>query len=168
MRRSRLSTFTSAAMGAVALTAIHEFARRRLPDAPRMDVLGMRALRRIVPDADTQPRGQLRTWALAGDLLANSLYYSLIPAETAAATWHRAAVLGAAAGAGALLLPETLGLGEPPHVHTPANQWMTVGWYVAGALVTAALSTRFTSDGVIHNGNRRHKPGLRRRSEAAF
>ena len=48
-------------------------------------------------------------------------------------TWLRAVVLGTAAGLGAIVLPERLGLGTPPHSHRRTNGLMTVGWYVAGA-----------------------------------
>jgi len=136
----------SGVAGAVALTAIHELARRRVPDAPRLDVLGMRALRRWVPAFQHErPRSsRLRGWAVAGDLVANTLYYAAVPASTPGATWQRASALGVAAGAGASLLPKPMGLGEPPHRESPGNQWMTVAWYSAGALVAAAVANMLT------------------------
>jgi hypothetical protein len=104
-----------------------------------MDVLGMGALRRFIPALQHEwPRSsRLYRLALAGDLVANTMYYSAIPARDRATTWNRAAALGLAAGAGALLLPETLGLGDPPSSELRANQAMTVAWYVAGALAAA-------------------------------
>lgn len=131
----------SGAIGALALTAVHEMGRRRLPYAPRMDVLGMRALRRLPAFEHERPRSaRLQRWALAGDLIANSLYYAAVPAASAASTWARAAALGVAAGVGALALPERMGLGEAPNSQRVANQAMTVAWYVAGALATAAAA----------------------------
>jgi hypothetical protein len=131
----------SGAVGAATLTAVHEAGRRRLSYAPRMDVLGMRALRRLPAFEHEQPRSsRLRRWALAGDLIANSLYYAAVPAASARTTWGRAAALGLAAGVGALALPPRLGLGDPPDSHRRANQAMTVAWYVAGALATAAAA----------------------------
>ena len=148
MNRSWLSSLMSGAAGAVALTAIHEVGRRQLPYAPRMDVLGMRALRRIVPAFEHErPRSsRLRAWALAGDLLANTIYYSAVPAKTSARTWGRAAALGLGAGVGALLLPEPMGLGTPPESEKRANQAMTVAWYVLGALVAAAAANGIRHD----------------------
>jgi hypothetical protein len=144
MLRTTLSTLTSGAAGAVALTAIHELARQRVPYAPRMDVLGMRALRRIAPALQHErPRSsRLRRWALAGDLIANALYYAAVPGRTTSETWGRAAALGLSAGTGALLLPSAIGLGEAPDAERRANQAMTVAWYVAGALVAAAVANR--------------------------
>ena len=142
MMRSWISSLTSGAAGAVALTAIHELGRRQLTYAPRLDVLGMRALRRFVPgfEHDRPRSSRLRRWALAGDLLANTVYYAAIPSRSRGGTWTRAAALGLSAGAGALLLPEPMGLGDAPHAERRASQAMTVAWYVAGALVSAALS----------------------------
>ena len=120
-----LRCLVSGVIGAGALTMIHETMRRRHPDAPRMDLLGMRALRQL---------------ALAGDIVANSVYYAAISAPTAAETWLRAVALGSAAGVGALMLPGPLGLGEPPKSDRTANQVMTIAWYLAGALAAAAAA----------------------------
>jgi hypothetical protein len=137
-----LRSLTSGAVGAIVLTAVHEAARRRLSYAPRMDVLGMRAIRRFAPEMEHErPRSsRLRKLALAGDLAANTLYYSAVPARTPAKTWGRAALLGVAAGVGALLLPERMGLGNPPNSEVRANQAMTIAWYVAGALAAAVAA----------------------------
>lgn len=142
MNRFFPSSLVSGLAGALVLTAIHEAARRRFPDAPRMDVLGMRALRRFVPAlAHEQPRSsRLRRLALAGDIVANTAYYAAVPGATAARTWTRATLLGVAAGAGALTLPRRIGLGDAPRVERPANQVMTMAWYVAGALAAAATA----------------------------
>lgn len=141
MMRAWLRSLASGAIGATALTAVHELGRARLPYAPRMDVLGMRALRRMPLFEHERPRSsRLRRWALVGDLLANSLYYASIPAATRRATWVRGAALGVAAGVGALALPTRLGLGEAPDAHRRANQAMTVAWYLVGAMAAAAAA----------------------------
>ena len=142
MRPAALRNLVSGAAGAGALTAIHELGRRLRPDAPRMDIVGMRALVQGMLRAGTPPPDfdGLHRLALAGDLAANSLYYSAIPAATRAATWRRAAMLGLAAGAGALALPPRMGLGDPPHSGSRANQVMTVAWYVAGACAAALVA----------------------------
>ena len=126
--------------GAVVLTVVHESLRRFVPDAPRMDVLGMRSIEKLMAKADAEPpqdKDELHTWALAGDVLSNSLYYSL--AGTGKSAWWRGAALGAAAGVGAVLLPGPLGLGEEPSNKTTKTQAMTVGYYLLGGLVAAAL-----------------------------
>lgn len=129
-------SLASGTAGALALTALHELVRRRVDYAPRMDVVAMRGLFRVLPGERHDPR-RLHQLALAGDLLSNSLYYSIIAAPTRGETWMRAAILGTAAGLGALLLPERMGLGEPPHVEHRANRFMTIAWYMAGAAAAA-------------------------------
>ena len=136
-------SLTSGAIGALGLTVLHELARRRVSNAPRMDLMGIRALRRMSPKLH-EPHvssERLHTVALAGDLMCNSLYYAAIPGRTPTSTWTRAAVLGLAAGFGALLLPEPMGLGPPPHSDRRSNQAMTVAWYAAGAAATAVAAT---------------------------
>lgn len=126
--------------GAVALTMIHEGARRELRHAPRMDVLGMRAIRRGMRWLGLRPfeGRELRAVAMAGDVLSNALYYSVV--GRGAHAWRRGALLGAAAGVGAVVLPGVLGLGARPSRRTAATAAMTVGWYLAGGLVAAAAS----------------------------
>jgi hypothetical protein len=128
------------ACGAATLTAVHQFARRVTDEAPRMDVLGERAIARTLAARGTPvpPQPALHRWALAGDLVANSAYYSLVVCGREPRVWRRAIALGLAAGAGALLLPRPLGLGEAPRSDHMANQVMTVAWYVIGALAAAA------------------------------
>ena len=124
--------------GAAALTAVHQAARMVSDNAPRMDVVGMRAIARgrdAAAIGDTTPGSgehpSLYNMALAGDLVFNSAYYSL------ATTWARGAALGLIAGIGALLLPKRMGLGDPPGSEHVSNQVMTVAWYVVGGLAAA-------------------------------
>ena len=123
--------------GAVALTAVHQAARAVTDSAPRMDVVGMRALSRGAQAAGTEApqshKGLYRA-TLAGDLICNSAYYSL------ATTYTRGAVMGLLAGLGALVLPQRLGLGIPPKSELLSNQVMTVAWYLVGGLVAAATA----------------------------
>lgn len=127
----------SGAAGAVALTAVHQAARTVTADAPRMDVVGMRALARGVRAAGGEaPKTHAGLYGatLAGDLIANSLYYSL------ATNYTRGTVLGLLAGIGALVLPERMGLGVPPKSQLLSNQVMTVAWYLVGGLAAAATA----------------------------
>ena len=133
-------SLVSGAAGAIALTAIHDLARRHVDYAPRMDVVAMRGLDRALPGNYHHSR-RLQRFALAGDLVANSLYYSGVPAATTVATWRRAAVLGAIGGLGALLLPERMGLGEPPYSRYLLNKVMTIAWYLAGGAAAAIAAT---------------------------
>lgn len=128
-------------VGAVVLTAVHETARQLIPEtAPRMDVLGMRGLRKLLGKANApQPdHNTLFTLTMAGDLLSNGLYYSLV--GTGKSAWQRAAVLGLAAGVGGVLLPGSMGLGEGPSNRTTPTRLMTVAWYLLGGLATAGAA----------------------------
>lgn len=126
--------------GALVLTAIHETARRISPDAPRMDVLGMRGLRKLLDQADTpQPDSDtLFGLTMAGDIVSNGLYYSLVGRGKKA--WRRGALLGLAAGLGGVVLPGPLGLGDAPSSRTPQTRLMTVAWYLLGGLAAAGTS----------------------------
>ena len=129
--------------GAVALTALHETARRLRPhDAPRMDVLGERGLRKILNLADLpQPaEGVAYTATMLGDILSNGLYYSLV--GSGKHSLQRGLLLGTAAGVGGVLLPGPMGLGEAPSNRTPQTQAMTVAWYTVGGLVAGLVSQR--------------------------
>ncbi|MBX0333981.1 hypothetical protein K3G39_12110 [Pontibacter sp. HSC-14F20] len=132
--------------GAVALTIAHETLRRLVPEAPRMDVLGMRAISKIMKKAGAQPPegGALRTWAMVGDVVSNSLYYSL--AGAGKDSWLRGSLLGAGAGAGAVLLPGPMGLGTDPSNRTNSTRAMTVGLYLMGGLVAAAVGSTLACD----------------------
>jgi hypothetical protein len=129
----------SGAAGALALTAVHQLARRRLPYAPRMDVLGMRAIARGVHRAGKRPPTgrSLYRFTLAGDLLSNAAYYSAVALGGRNAV-RTGAGLGLAAGVGALVLPPVIGLGHPPHVRAWSNRLMTMAWYTLGGLVAGA------------------------------
>ena len=47
--------------------------------------------------------------------------------------------MGLSAGIGALKMPEPLGLDDTPVTHTNTTKALTVGYYLFGALVTAAM-----------------------------
>jgi hypothetical protein len=128
--------------GAAALTAVHQLARRVTTSAPRMDVVGERAVVKTVEafGGTPPPERSLYRIALAGDLLANSAYYSLIACGRDAAIWTRAITLGLAAGVGALVLPQRMGLGPAPRSWQRSNQAMTLAWYLIGALSTACTA----------------------------
>lgn len=147
--------------GAVTVTLINEIARRTIPHAPRLDALGMRALAATlrgaggaVPDHDT-----LFYETLAGDLLSNSLYYSLVGFGGARGAWLRGALLGLAAGVGAALLPPKVGLGHQPGERAPDTQLMTVAWYTLGGLAAAAVAGRFAG---AEASRARREPALAR------
>jgi hypothetical protein len=143
-----LRSLASGAIGALAVTALNEVARRRIPHAPRMEVIGMRALSAAVRALGGRPpRGRaLFRETLGADLLSNTIYYGLVGAGSRQRRLSRGILLGAAAGLGAVLIPPLLGLGRPPGNRRPATPLMTIAWYTAGG-VAAALAGRMLDRG---------------------
>lgn len=134
-----LRALGSGIAGALALTVVHEVGRRVLPHAPRMDRIGMRALRDAVRMAGGTPAHGRRLYrqTLLGDLLGNALYYSLAGSHRSGRSLRRGLLLGAAAGLGAVLLPPVLGLGRSPGAKAPVTPLLTVAWYTVGGLAAA-------------------------------
>lgn len=135
-----LAAITSGLAGALALTALHETTRHNVPQAPRMDILGKRALARGLRGMGYEPpHGQaLHQAALAGDVASNTLYYSLIALGSPTNAPVNGALLGFAAGVGALVLPGPMGLGTKPSRKTSATAAMTVALYTAGGIAAGA------------------------------
>ena len=127
--------------GACAVTLIHESVRKIVPKAPRMDLLGMNAISKGLNAAGIKtPTGnKLYTMALAGDILSNSIYYALAGTGNEKNIWLKSSILGLAAGVAAITLPGPLGLEEKHSARTAETKLMTVGLYVAGALVATAI-----------------------------
>ena len=154
MRTTQLTRgFLSGAAGALTLTLLHETARRASRRAPRMDLVAMRGLASALGRAGVRAPGEraLHRGALAGDLVLNAAYYALVAVGRPRGAPVRGVALGLAAGAGALILPRRIGLGDPPGSADRANQIMTVAWYLAGGvaagLVHHALSRRAVARG---------------------
>lgn len=126
--------------GACTLTLLNESVKKLDKDAPRMDLLGMNAVARLMKGNDilTQTAGKLFPIALAGDLVSNSLYYSMADSTDRKKTLIRGGLLGLGAGLGAVVLPKTLGLNEEASTRTVKTKVLTVAWYVIGGLVAAA------------------------------
>jgi hypothetical protein len=138
----------SGVVGAVTVTLLNETVRRLVPHAPRMEVMGERGVRLAVRVAGRRPpKGRaLYRWTMAGDVLSNSLYYSLVGTGSRGGAWPRGAVLGLAAGGGAAVLPQQLGFGHQPGARTPVTEILTAGWYLAGGLAAAATYRRLRSN----------------------
>lgn len=100
--------------------------------------MGMQALSKVLRGTSWSD-SRLFYVAMVGDLVANSLYYSLSGVGSPRSLWLRSTALGLAAGVGAVLLPKPLGLNEQYSSRSLHTKIATVGLYVAGALVTTAI-----------------------------
>lgn len=131
--------------GAVVLTALHQGLRELVPDAPRMDVLGRRAISRTMRAAGMSPPhgDRLQRLALAGDIAANTAYYAFVGVGGGRrAALGRGLGLGLLAGLGAVFLPPLLGLGARPSRATTARALLTVALYTAGGLAAGLVFRR--------------------------
>jgi hypothetical protein len=125
--------------GVATVTALNEGARRVWRDAPRIEALGERAMGRLARRAGYRLRKRDTYWlALAASTLFDGAYFALAGLGRRPRLGVGAA-LGALAGAGAVLLPERLGLGARPTRRTPETALATFGWYVAAGLAAAAV-----------------------------
>ncbi|MFC4636829.1 hypothetical protein [Deinococcus hohokamensis] len=133
--------------GAVTVTVLNEGVRRVLPHAPRMEVIGERALAGTLEAVGADPpRGEaLYGWTMLADLVSNSLYYGLVAVAGPAQAWPLGGALGLAAGVGAVALPRPLGLGEQPDARSPQTPVLTAAWYLAGGLAAAATYRRLAA-----------------------
>lgn len=137
-----LSAIGGGFAGAVALTALHESLRRLYEKAPRMDLLGMEAtgksLRAMNIDVPDEPK--LFKLTMAGDIISNSLYYSLTGIGSKKGWALRGAALGLAAGAAAVYLPAPLGLNEKPANRTVETKLLTIALYLTGGIVASVVA----------------------------
>lgn len=141
-----LKALGSGLVGACALTLVHETARRYIDDAPRMDVVGMRALSRGLRAVDIDPPVPLHEAALVGDIVSNSLYYGLVGLGGPEDGVRNGALLGLAAGVAAVYLPEPLGLGRQPAKNSTETKLLTVAWYLLGGLAAGAAYQALSAD----------------------
>jgi hypothetical protein len=133
--------------GATVLTILHESVRRINEDAPRMDKLGMEAIAKTLESVNVAVAKEENLFkiTMTGDIISNSLYYSLAGWGNEKQAIVRGALLGAAAGFGAVYLPKPLGLNEAPSNRTTETKLLTVAWYLTGGLVAGIAATFFES-----------------------
>jgi hypothetical protein len=139
-KRSLTQALGAGFAGAAVLTLAHETLRRFRSDAPRMDVVGGRALSAIWRRAGGRPpRGKnLYMATLAADLLSNTAYFAGFLLGRPRFPFVRQTAAGLAAGLGALVLPPILRLGFAPGSYRRKNRFFTIGIYLLGGLVAAA------------------------------
>ncbi len=132
-----MKAIAAGAAGACTTNILHEITRRLTPDAPRVDLLGMQALARLLrASGATPPTGRtLYNATLASDLASNTAYFGVVGAAGRERAVALGAALGLVAGAGAVLLPPALDLSGGTTGRTGATAALTVALYTAGGLV---------------------------------
>ena len=145
------------AAGAITLTALHQILKQVTKDAPRADNLGKQALRKALrATGSTPPSDEKLHWsALAGDLAANTAYYSIGLAFGPGPAKWLGPLLGAGAGAGSVALPGALGLNPDETGRTQTTKMLAFGLYLAGG-IAATATYRALIDGDGESGLTRH------------
>lgn len=140
---SKLRNIAAGFAGALALNVLHETMRKQSDDVPRVDLLGENALQKVLGffGEHIDQKEDLYKATLAGDIIGNTLYYSMIGSKKSVYVWPKAIAIGLAAGLGAITLPEPLGLDDQPVTKTDEVKVLTVGYYLFGALITAGVLT---------------------------
>ncbi|MDR6487268.1 putative membrane protein YeaQ/YmgE (transglycosylase-associated protein family) [Chryseobacterium vietnamense] len=117
--------------GAIALNLLHEILRKNFDNVPHINEVGEEALKKAagftaleITDPD-----KLYAATLAGDIISNAIYYGTT------ATNHNF-TSGIAAGIGAVVLPQKIGLNDQPVAENNKKKLMTIGYYIFGAMVT--------------------------------
>ena len=160
----RLSSSLLAGLGgALTLTLMQELLKRTDSNAPRLDLLGKQATSKLLKKAGKTGLSEKQVYAtsLAGDLLFNTMYFSLagIKSKKAAAT---GGLLGTGMGMAAIMLPKLLHLNANYSGGNNKRKYMTMGMYIAGGLVTAGLVYLLNKEKArhlfSHNGHPLHEP----------
>lgn len=139
-----VKALTSGATGALSLTAAHQLLKYFTSDAPRMDKLGMRAIRKLFHKADmaAPKKENLFLLSMAGDLIFNSLYYSLSGLGKKRST-VKGVLLGIGAGVGAIFLPKPLGLNRKFSARNFTTSFYSMLIYLIGGISSGAIAKLF-------------------------
>lgn len=135
------------AAGALTTNLLHELTRRAVPNAPRIDLLGMQAFSKSCNLAGAQaPRGRaLYRATLASDLVSNGVYFAGVgfaPKTPVVA----GLLLGIGAGVGAVALPAPMGLSSAPTARTATTALLTILLYTAGGVAAGLSYARMTAE----------------------
>jgi hypothetical protein len=112
---------------------MNETIRQFDDEAPRLDLLGMRAL------SDVTSQDNLRAKALVSDLTLNTLYYSIVGASSAESAPLCGAALGVSGGIGAVALPGPMGYGEDVTNRTRKTQALSIEYYTGAGLIAGLI-----------------------------
>lgn len=137
------SKMLSGLVGAAAVTGLNYLGQRITPKAPRLDELGRNAVRKTSKAVvGTKPdESTVQATALGGDLVSNSMIYSLAGVGRAKRPELRGLLAGLAMGTAAVILAPMLGLGRRTTGVGVKGKAMAIGQYALGGLA-AGLTHR--------------------------
>jgi hypothetical protein len=128
--------------GAITTNALHELTRHTIPNAPRVDVLGMQALAKMLDSMGAEPpKGRsLYNATLAADVVSNGAYFAGVAVGPRPVL--TGLLLGLAGGIGAVVLPQPLGLAAEPTSRTAFTAVLTTLLYTAGGVAAGLVYER--------------------------
>lgn len=138
--KSKTENIIGAIIGAIALNAIHEVAKKTIPQAPRINEVGNEG---IIKSAEavgiSPPSGKvLDGVTFAFNILTNAMSYRMIGNYNRQHLLLLGTLHGLAVGLATLSLSKTLNLNDRPVTRTWTTQLLTLGWYAIGGFATAA------------------------------
>lgn len=139
-----ISSMAGGLAGALSVRLIQELLKKVDPSAPRLDLLRKQAAFKIADKVNngSSDANKLKGLCAAGDIISNTLYFSLTAAAGKKAI-PVGTLLGLGMGAGAVTLPAKLGLNSYFTGGTRKRKLMTMGLYLIGGLVAASVSRCF-------------------------
>ena len=157
MANRYVAAVAGGAAGALTLTILHQVLKRITPSAPRLDNLAKQGLRKTIRATGGEEPGeqQLHWSSLAGDLAANTAYYSVALAFGPGPAKWLGPLLGAGAGVGSVFLPGPLGLDASETSRTEMTKVLAIALYFAGGVAASATYHALTGERAEH----RHEPG---------
>ncbi|WP_342644340.1 hypothetical protein [Mucilaginibacter sp. CSA2-8R] len=143
--------------GACAVTVLHQLIKKNDTEAPRMDLLGMESLTKLLDKAGIEPPvgKKLYYMTMGGDIISNSIYYSMAGIGDNK-TVLKGAASGLAAGLGAVLLPKPMGLNEKHSNKSRETQVLAVLYYLTGGLVSSAVMKLLNGNNKISLNTAKH------------
>jgi hypothetical protein len=146
-----LTAFAGGLAGACLLTITHQIIKTvDENDAPRMDLLGMEVLSNLLHAVDTKvpPKDRLYKITMGGDIISNSLYYSLAGIGGKKRIIEKGAVLGLIAGIGAVVVPKQFKLHQEHSSRNNLTKVLSIAYYLLGG-VTAGVVIKALSNSKI-------------------
>lgn len=123
--------------GSTSLTGVHQSLRNK-KSTPRVDLLGQQALRKIFGIQSNKKEKETYWGSLAGDLLFNTAYYSIVAKSKRPVM--TGTFLGLGAGIMALLAPNFMNLDKKNVKKDSKQKWITVGYYTLGGVVAGLVA----------------------------
>ena len=133
--------------GTFTVALIHESLKKITPAAPRMELLDMDALSKVLKSINVKlpEQHELLKLTTAGEIVSHTLYFSLVGTGNKKSVWLKGLLSGLFAGITAVALPKPLGLNQPLSNRTPKTEIMTIGMYLFGGLAASGACKYLTN-----------------------